>query len=115
MDGTFCHDANVGSDGTLQAREEVKRQYIGDMRVTPVDEGFTFEYFSKLVEECCGSERRSIKGFLTQDQLIPGLGNSIAQDIMFNAGLHPKRSVGELDKAQKRGFMIRSSRPSMLR
>jgi len=82
--------------------EEVKRQYIGDMRVTPVDEGFTFEYFSKLAEECCGSERRSIKGFLTQDQLIPGLGNSIAQDIMFNAGLHPKRSVGELDKAQKR-------------
>ena len=41
-----------------------------------------------------------MKGLLTHDQLIPGLGNSIAQDIMFKAKLHPKQSIAGLSKAQ---------------
>jgi formamidopyrimidine-DNA glycosylase len=39
---------------------------------------------------------------LTQDQLIPGLGNASAQDILFRAHLLPRRSLSELSMGQRR-------------
>ena len=47
-------------------------------------------------------EKRSVKGLLTQEQLIPGLGNAISQDILFRAGLHPRRPLGDLSEEQRR-------------
>ncbi len=84
-----------------QGRER-ERKYIKGMRPTPVDKEFTFRYFSGLVDELLQGEKRSVKGLLTQEQLIPGLGNSVAQDIMFRAGLHPRRPIAELSPAQRR-------------
>jgi formamidopyrimidine-DNA glycosylase len=81
--------------------QELERQYIKDMRPTPVDPEFTFDYFSTLVDELKEGEKRSTKGLLTQDQLIPGLGNSIAQDILFRAGMHPKHPLTDLDGPKK--------------
>ena len=43
-----------------------------------------------------------MKGLLTQDQLIPGLGNAIAQDILFRARLSPKHPIGDLTKSERR-------------
>jgi formamidopyrimidine-DNA glycosylase len=74
------------------------------MRPTPADREFTFDYFSALIDECVETQKRSVKGLLTQDQLIPGLGNSIAQDIMFEAKLHPKRPLAELAPGERRGL-----------
>lgn len=82
--------------------QEQEREYIRDMRPTPTDPEFTFEYFSNLIADVVQGPKRSVKGLLTQDQLIPGLGNAIAQDIMFKARLHPRHPVEDLDKAQKR-------------
>ena len=76
------------------------RKYVRGMRLTPIEDKFTFEYFCKLIAGLC--EKRSVKGLLTQDQLIPGLGNAIAQDIMFVAELHPRHPVEELTRAEKR-------------
>lgn len=41
-----------------------------------------------------------MKSLLTQDQIIPGSGNAIAQDVMFKARLHPKRPLASLGKAE---------------
>jgi formamidopyrimidine-DNA glycosylase len=82
--------------------QERNRQYIRDMRPTPNESAFTFEYFSALIDELAQGEKRTAKGLLTQGQLIPGLGNAIAQDILFRAKLHPKRPIAEFTKAQKR-------------
>jgi formamidopyrimidine-DNA glycosylase len=71
------------------------------MKTTPIDPEFTFDCFCKLIDEVLLIEKKSVKGLLTQDQLIPGLGNSIAQDIMFNARLHPKHPIDELDIHQR--------------
>jgi formamidopyrimidine-DNA glycosylase len=81
--------------------QETQRQYVKDMRPTPIDAGFTFDYFSGLVDSLLEGEKRSVKGLLTQDQLIPGLGNAIAQDILFNARLHPRHPLNELDGEQR--------------
>jgi formamidopyrimidine-DNA glycosylase len=86
------------------AGEEQERQYVKGMRPTPVDAEFTFGYFSDLIDSLVAGEKRSVKGLLTQDQLIPGLGNAIAQDIMFHARLNPRRALAELDPAQRRAL-----------
>jgi formamidopyrimidine-DNA glycosylase len=84
--------------------EEKKRKYIRGMKMTPNEPEFTYDYFAALVDRCAQEKKRSAKGLLTQDQIIPGLGNSIAQDILFRARIHPRRSIGELSTGEKRAL-----------
>jgi formamidopyrimidine-DNA glycosylase len=91
-----------GAMELYEAGQELERKYIKDMRTTPLDPGFTFDYFSSLIDELLHGEKRSVKSLLTQDQLIPGLGNASAQDILFYAHLHPRRSLADLSPGQRR-------------
>jgi formamidopyrimidine-DNA glycosylase len=90
-----------GAMELFERGQERQRQYIKGMRTTPVEPGFTCEYFNALLDEQCRAEKRSVKGLLTQEQLIPGLGNAIAQDIMFQARLHPRRPIQTLSLDQR--------------
>ena len=81
--------------------EELRREYVKDMRPTPLDPEFSFEYFNNLIDELVAQKKRSAKSLLTQDQIIPGLGNAIAQDILFKAGLNPRRPLADLDREQR--------------
>lgn len=87
-----------------EAGQELERQYIKDMRPVPLQPAFTFDYFSGLIDSLLAGEKRSVKALLTQEQLVPGLGNSSAQDIMFRARLHPRRPIAELSAAQRRAL-----------
>ncbi|HEY5270580.1 MAG TPA: hypothetical protein VII97_09595 [Anaerolineales bacterium] len=91
-----------GAMELYEAGQELERQYIKGMRLTPVDPEFTSDYFTALIDELWQGEKRSVKSLLTQDQLIPGLGNAIAQDILFNARLCPRRSLADLTTGQHR-------------
>ena len=93
-----------GAMELYEAGQEQERQYVKGMRVTPVEPEFTFDYFTALIDSLLAGEKRSVKGLLTQDQLIPGLGNAIAQDIQFRAGLHPRHPIAELSQAQRRSL-----------
>lgn len=81
--------------------EEQKRQYIMDMKTTPIEPEFTFTYFSTLLDDLTNGKKRSAKALLTQDQIIPGLGNAIAQDILFRAHLHPRHAIADLNTDQR--------------
>ena len=81
--------------------EELRREYVKDMRPTPLDPEFSFDYFNNLIDELVAQKKRSAKSLLTQDQIIPGLGNAIAQDILFKAGLNPRRPLADLDREQR--------------
>lgn len=81
--------------------EEEKREYIKGMRPTPLDPEFTFDYFSDLIDTLVTEKKRSVKGLLTQDQIIPGLGNAIAQDILFRAHLHPRHPIADLSTEER--------------
>lgn len=103
-DGSFL-TATTQMWGAIELYEKGKEltgKYVKGMKTTPVEPEFTFEYFCGLIDSISKEEKKSVKGLLTQDQSIPGLGNAIAQDIMFKAALHPKRSLEELSKKQKR-------------
>jgi formamidopyrimidine-DNA glycosylase len=95
-----------GAMELFESGQEKERKYIKDMRATPVDPEFTFDYFSGLIDTLLLGEKRSVKSLLTQDQLIPGLGNAIAQDIMFYAHLHPRRSLADLTPGQRRDLYL---------
>jgi formamidopyrimidine-DNA glycosylase len=84
--------------------DENNRPYVKGMRTTPVDAGFTFEYFDRLVDSLLEGEKRSVKALLTLEQTIPGLGNAISQDIMYKARLHPRHPLGELDAEQRQSL-----------
>lgn len=64
----------------------------------PGTEEFNYEYFSSLREKVSGS--MSIKAFLATEQRIPGLGNGVLQDILLQAGLHPKKKIGTLTESR---------------
>jgi len=84
--------------------QETKREYIKGMRTTPVDPEFTSEYFYALIDDHACGKKRSAKSLLTQDQLIPGLGNAIAQDILFRARLHPRRAMDDLSSEHRQAL-----------
>jgi formamidopyrimidine-DNA glycosylase len=81
--------------------KEYSGKYVKDMKTTPVEADFTYPYFISLINILAQEGKKSVKGLLTQDQTIPGLGNAIAQDILFKAGLHPKHPVNDLKEEQK--------------
>ncbi|HTX90534.1 MAG TPA: DNA-formamidopyrimidine glycosylase family protein [Anaerolineales bacterium] len=91
-----------GAMELFEAGKELERQYIQGMRTTPDDPAFSFDYFSSLIDELLPGPKRSLKSLLTQDQLLPGLGNAIAQDILFRASLLPRRSLADLTPGQRR-------------
>lgn len=58
----------------------------------PLTDSFTYEYFKGLYP----SERKlSAKAFLATEQRIPGLGNGVLQDILWDAGIDPRFSMRE--------------------
>ena len=68
----------------------------------PNTDDFTYRYFRSLFDEVSGS--LSMKEFLATKQRIPGLGNGVLQDILLETGLHPKRKIGTLTEAQRKGI-----------
>ena len=99
-DGSFLTATTQmwGAMELYEQGEEQEREYVRGMRTTPAEPGFTFDYLCTLINDPATGEKRTAKGLLTQDQLIPGLGNAIAQDILFRARLSPKSRVAELSR-----------------
>ncbi len=64
---------------------------------SPLGDGFTADYYDSLF---VSSEEKipalSAKAFLATKQRIPGLGNGVLQDLLWQARIHPKRKVGSL-------------------
>lgn len=60
---------------------------------------FSEEYFLELLKPL-NHEKYTAKSFLATEQRIPGLGNGVLQDILFNAGISPKRSLSTMSHPQ---------------
>lgn len=71
-----------------------KYYLVAKEKSSPLSDSFNMDYFNNLLCQC--SEKTSLKAFLATEQRIPGLGNGVLQDILFNAGLHPKKKINTL-------------------
>jgi formamidopyrimidine-DNA glycosylase len=72
---------------------------VAKEKVHPLSVEFSKDYFDKILSD--NSDKLSLKAFLATEQRIPGLGNGVLQDILFNAGLHPKRKLKTLADREK--------------
>lgn len=68
-------------------------------KTSPLNEAFDEQYFDSIFK--CVKRDMSIKALLATEQRIPGLGNGVLQDILFNAGLHPKRKISTISDFEK--------------
>lgn len=68
---------------------------------SPLSAQFDYEYFTlKILNEQAKS--KSVKAVLATKQSIPGLGNGVLQDILFNAKINPKRKVSSLSETEQK-------------
>ncbi|RHR22898.1 endonuclease VIII [Clostridium sp. AF19-22AC] len=63
--------------------------------VSPLSEEFS-AYYDRILAE--GKPNLSAKAFLATEQRFPGIGNGVVQDILFEAGIHPKRKLNTLSQ-----------------
>ncbi|NJD03401.1 MAG: endonuclease VIII [Ruminiclostridium sp.] len=69
-------------------------------RPSPLSDRFDKAYFDGIIS-APGAEGLSAKALLATEQRVPGLGNGVLQDILFNAGIHPKRKVKTFSEEDK--------------
>ena len=67
--------------------------------VSPLSGAFDDAYFNRLTDS--QKPNLSLKAFLATEQRIPGVGNGVIQDILFNALLNPRKKLCDLSKQQK--------------
>lgn len=73
----------------------------------PLDPAFSFDLFDAMLEQYPEKTSKGVKGFLVATQYvmpdhIAGLGNAYVQDILFRAGLDPRRKTPTLTKGERR-------------
>lgn len=74
------------------------REAMGRVAVTPLDEAFTAGHLRGLMP--LDGKSLSLKGVLATGQRIPGIGNGVIQDVLFEAGLLPMRDARTLSDAE---------------
>ncbi|MEW8995582.1 endonuclease VIII [Clostridium sp.] len=67
---------------------------------SPLSYEFNEAYFDELISSQ-NVQKLSVKAFLATEQRIPGLGNGVLQDILWNAKIHPKRKISTLKDDNK--------------
>ena len=73
---------------------------VAKEKPSPLSPTFDKVYFERLVS-AQEVQKLSLKALLATEQRIPGLGNGILQDILFNAKMHPKKKVNTLTEIDK--------------
>ncbi|MFV0330917.1 MAG: DNA-formamidopyrimidine glycosylase family protein [Dysgonomonas sp.] len=86
---------NVYSDGIIENEYHI----LSENSISPLDDRYTKEQFFKLFSET--KKNLTAKAILATGQRIPGVGNGVLQDILFNAKIHPKRKISTLSDNEK--------------
>ena len=67
--------------------------------ISPFEDSFNEQFFDNIFKSVRND--LSVKALLATEQRIPGLGNGVLQDILFNCGLHPKRKMSTISDIEK--------------
>ena len=86
-------------------RGELDNPYyrVAKEKPSPLSIAFNESYFDNMVSSP-DVQKLSLKAFLATEQRIPGLGNGVLQDVLFNAKLHPKTKVNTLNVKEKKAL-----------
>ena len=101
--GMFCYPRYAGEQQmkfTVSPEDFYYR--MAKEKPSPLLDEFDEEYFASLFT--AKTKNLSSKAFLATEQRIPGLGNGVLQDILFNAKIHPRRKLMTLSDAEKQNM-----------
>ncbi len=73
---------------------------VAKEKPSPLCSAFGRVYFDGIIS-APAVQKLSLKALLATEQRIPGLGNGVLQDILFNAKMHPKKKVNTLPEKDK--------------
>jgi formamidopyrimidine-DNA glycosylase len=90
----------VFKDDELIKSYTFKRDFNPEI-FSPIDEAFTFNKFSRLLQDNCKALKSVLVG---KDAVLVGLSNSAFQDIIYRAKLHPKRKASELNEDERKAL-----------
>ena len=90
--------ADVRRFGTVRLLDDLSQ--AGSGGVDPTSPEFTFACFSRLLAH----RRQELKSFLLRQDLITGIGNIYASEILFRAALAPRRTCASLSKSERRAL-----------
>jgi formamidopyrimidine-DNA glycosylase len=82
----------------VREKEMNKHKLTAALGISPLDEKFKLEHFQKIL----GNKKLAIKSFLLDQKNMAGVGNVYAQDILFEARIHPNRKVSTLSEKEIR-------------
>jgi formamidopyrimidine-DNA glycosylase len=102
-----------GSAQLLKRSEFPKGACCAKEGVSPLSPEFTSAHFKSLLGSLADDDSRSVKYFMISEPGVLGVGNGYLQDILFAAGIHPRRRAVDLS-ARERGALRRATR-SVLR
>ncbi|MDD4923231.1 MAG: hypothetical protein PHF74_00130 [Dehalococcoidales bacterium] len=82
---------------------------------SPLSAAFDKKYFDALISPP-ELQKLSLKALIATEQRIPGLGNGVLQDILFNAQMHPKKKANTLSAQDKEALFnsIKNTLSSMV-
>jgi formamidopyrimidine-DNA glycosylase len=82
-----------------QLRKWLDREPAG---ISPISEEFTYDRFKRIVAAYAAECDKPVKAFLVNRPQIRGIGNGYLQDILFGAGIHPRRKVRGIAAGEQR-------------
>jgi formamidopyrimidine-DNA glycosylase len=90
-----------GGLGSFEGELDNPYYRVAREKPSPFVSAFDEAYFDRIVsaEEL---QKLSLKALLATEQRIPGLGNGVLQDILFNARMHPRRKTNTLTGKDRR-------------
>jgi formamidopyrimidine-DNA glycosylase len=95
----YLRDQTEFSRARLLDREELEER-LSSLGPEPLGEEFGAEY----LREKLGSRRAQIKPLLLDQKVIAGIGNIYADEILFDARLHPRRKASTLSEEEWRAL-----------
>lgn len=91
----FLRDQTGFTRARLLDAEELEAR-LAPLGPEPLEEGFAVEY----LRETLAGRRAQIKPLLLDQKVVSGVGNIYADEILFDARLHPRRKANTLSDAE---------------
>jgi formamidopyrimidine-DNA glycosylase len=104
-DGSYlCASIQMyGGVGCFEKDTLENEYYLGaKQKPSPLSDDFNKDYFDRLISSIENARKLSVKAFLATEQRIPGLGDGVLQDILYNARVHHKQKINTLSEEQKK-------------
>ncbi len=76
---------------------------LNSLGLEPLDAGFSAEYWQEKIKR---RPKCQVKAALLDQRMVAGLGNIYADEVLFQAGVHPERPLGSLTAEENQRLAV---------